>query len=674
MKSRTRRPYLFAGTLILLLAAFFRLWDLGTVPPGLLVDELHNAQLADAMRAGNVSVVYDEVTPGREGVYYALLVATSMLFGRGLILWRLPSVWLSLLGLCVTFSLVRRLLNGRVALLVMAYMAIAFWPVWMGRAVSNVAMMPLATASFGYMMTRAFRSSNPQEAGLWFTAAGVGLGAAQYIHVTAWGLGLVLLGFILYLGVSHPEVLRERWGNIVYSLLLAAIIFLPMVVYMVSHPGVRLPVPMAEQGDLLDVVPERALHTLGGLALRGDSSPNRNVPFRPILEPVSAVLFVVGVGVALSRAGRASLAMLPIWFILGLIPAALVPDAPNAEFMALLMPVVFVFPALALDEIGILLLRRRRVLGGWTGLVVALFVANALWTARDAFVRWPEGGDVRFNYQHDVASVARYLDVNTATTPVGLCVIPLPDTDDPFALRSDDLLGYFMHRHTLPIRKFDCRQTLVLAEGGREQVLVFLRSQYYEDVPGPLLAWLRFSEEESISGVPPGVVRRLEAEEQLGDLLSGAARSALAAWPPEASGGPGPASLPAEFVGNLRLESYQVRDGTLLPGELPELISYWRLTDSPPPPDVSLQVRLQSRPGVVAASEDWGADLDTLQSGDIVAQYNLLLTTEEEPLEPGDYRLAVGLVIPDTTVRLRALDGGRPRSDRLLLQNIEVVD
>ena len=79
MIQRIRRPYLLLATLILLLAAFFRVWQLGTTPPGLLVDELRNAQIADRLRTGEVQVVYDELTPGREGFYYAVLAATSVM-------------------------------------------------------------------------------------------------------------------------------------------------------------------------------------------------------------------------------------------------------------------------------------------------------------------------------------------------------------------------------------------------------------------------------------------------------------------------------------------------------------------------------------------------------------------------------------------------------------------
>lgn len=674
MKSRIRRPFLFAATLILLLAAFFRLWHLGTVPPGLLVDELHNAQLADRMRAGDMAVVYDQVVPGREGFYYALLAVTTTLFGRGLILWRLPSVWLSLLGLSVTFSLMRRLLNGRAALLVIALMGVTFWPVWLGRAVLHVTLMPLVTAAFAYMMTRAFAAQSRQEAGLWFAVAGIGLGVAQYIHVTAWGLLLILAGFVVYLMVTHPEVVRRNGANIVYALVLAAVIFAPLFVFILNHPGVRAPVPLADQPDWLAQVPERLARSVGGLFLRGDSSPNRNLPFRPAMDPFVGILFVVGLGVTIARFRRSAFAVLPIWLLLGLVPALLVPHVPHFEYMALVLPVVFAFPALALDEIHGLLRERPPALLA-LGVFVALIVAsNAAWTFRDAFLRWPHGGDVRFNYQADVASLAHYLDTSADPSPVGLCVTPPDETDDPFALSSDRLLGYFMHRSTLPVRKFDCRQTLVLAERGASQRLIFLPGHYYDDLPGPLLGWLRYGGEVNIPGVPPGVVRRVEAAEELGTFLQVTSGAAPVAWPPEASGGPGPASLPATFTDNLVLEGYEVRDATLLPGDAPEVTTYWRLT-GPPPHSLTLFAQLQSGPGqVVALSEEWGADLDTVQPDDIIIQYNLLQPVQADPLESGEYRLVVGLAVPGTEHRLRVLDGNRIRSDRLFLQRVQVVD
>jgi hypothetical protein len=317
---------------------------------------------------------------------------------------------------------------------------------------------------------------------------------------------------------------------------------------------------------------------------------------------------------------------------------------------------------------------RPRALEVLGGLVVLLVVGNSLWTARDTFLLWPQNGVVRFDYQSDVAAVARYLDTSGDPSPVGLCVTPPAGEGDTFAVPSDVLLDYFMHRSNLSIRRFDCRQTLVLAQNGVSQRIIFLHGHYYDDLPGPLLAWMQYGEEEVIPGVPPGVVRRLEAGEELDVFLRSVAGSVPLAWPPEASGGPGPTALPATFTDNLQLEGYRVRDDFLLPGEVPEVTTYWRLT-GPAPQRLQLFAHLRGRPGeIVAAQDAWGADVSSLQPDDIIVQYNLLQPTAAGEPESDTYRLAIGLYVPGTEHRLRVLDGGIPRSDRLLLQQVEIVD
>jgi hypothetical protein len=169
------------------------------------------------------------------------------------------------------------------------------------------------------------------------------------------------------------------------------------------------------------------------------------------------------------------------------------------------------------------------------------------------------------------------------------------------------------------------------------------------------------------------MVRRFEAEPELSAFLSETSSIAPVSWPPEASGGPGPTSLPATFTDNLRLEAYNVRDRTLLSGETAEVSTYWRLTE-PVPYDLRLFAHLQSGPGqVVAWSEDWGADLNSIQTNDIIVQYNLLQPTGDTLPEEGQYALAIGLYVPGTEHRLRVLYRNTPYSDRLILQNVNVL-
>jgi len=660
-----RRLYLALIVLLLLAAAFFRLCRLTTIPPGLLQEELVNAQLADSVRYGNIAVIYDEASPGREGLYTLLLSATTALTGRGLMLWRLPSVWLSLLGLSVTASLVKRLIGRRAALIAVGLMAVGFWPVWMGRAALQVTLMPLMSALVAYTLTRAFSAEDWLEGGLWFTLGGLALGFALYAHVTAWAILLLIGVFLLYLRLAHREALRRHRGNIVYALALALVMTLPLWVVLVQHPGLRAPVPLSEQMGWLADLPRRVGISLAGLALRGDMLPDHNIPGRPALDPVSAVLFVMGLGIAAANWRRPNRMLLLLWLVCGLVPAALLPRVPDFEYMALVMPIAFIFPALALDT----LLERLRLRRDVAILAAAaLVLGNGIWSYRDLFIRWPRLGDMRLNYQADVGLLAHYLDTSRDPSSVVICTMPVDRSEDVFALPNDVLLGYFMHRTTLPIRFFDCSQSLVIAEGGASQRIIFPRGHYY-DLPGPFLAWLQGSRDEPVPGIRPDIIRRVEIEDELADHVGAFITTVVVSWPPE-SGGPEALPLPARLSDSVAFLGYEVRDASIRRGDWVEVVTYWRM-DGLPPHELRLFAHLLGDPTVVIAQDDrLGVQMDTLRPRDVFLQYNMIQT--RAGTLPGDYTLSVGLYVPATGRRLPIYDGDEARANRFYLQPITI--
>jgi 4-amino-4-deoxy-L-arabinose transferase-like glycosyltransferase len=666
----------FAIAVILLIgAAFFRLHQLGTTPPGLQAEELLNAQLSDRMRQGLVSVIYSDVTPAREGLYHALLAASTTLTGRGMIMWRLPSVWLSMLALAATFALMRRLFGERVALMVLGLMAVTFWPVWMSRVVLHITLIPLAATLVGYTFVRAFQASDTGDASLWFTVGGLALGASQYTHVTAWTLPVIFIGFVVYLWITDRERLKPHLGNVFYALLLAATLNLPLFIFMVRHPGVREPVPVAGQAGLITQIPGRLLSTLAGLVLWGDTLPLHNLPGRPVYGPLIGLLMIVGLGVALRRWRKASYGMTLIWLVVGMLPTAFLPRKPDFELMAVILPVVFVFPAVGLRAIyqwvGETISGRARhlALSAISALVAVLVVGNTVSTYRDYFLRWPALAQMQVAYQSEVGALARYLDTSRDPTPVSICSIPANKDAEPFALSNQELLGYLMHRRSLPIRYYDCTQSLVLANGGESQRLIFPRGHYFDHLPGPLLAWMAYAHDEEVPGVGPDVVMRLDVADRLADQVGAFITTAPTAWPPE-SGEVRLADLPVSFGANVTFLGYTLRDSTIQPTDWVELTTYWRL-DGPPPDDLTLFAHLLGSPVVVIAQKDsLGPQINTLQTRDVFLQYSMIQTPGG--VTPGLYSLSVGMYFPGTNERLPIFENGDVRADRLFLQRIAI--
>jgi 4-amino-4-deoxy-L-arabinose transferase-like glycosyltransferase len=671
------RWYLGVAILLLLVGGFFRLWDLRTAPPGMSTDELVNAQLADHMRTGDVSVLYDEVVPAREGLYPALLAVITQVTGRGLLLWRLPSAWIAMLSLAVMSSLMKRLFSVRIALMSMGLMAVSFWPVWMGRAVLHVTVMPLLVSLTLYVMARAFVSRGTTSAALWFTSSGLMLGIVVYAHVTAWTMIVIPVVFVIYRWSLDREEVRRHWWNIFYAIALFAILVIPLAIFLAKHPGARALTATTGEGLGGLNFPGQFVQALAGLGLRGDIFVNHNLPGRPVLGPALSLLGLIGLGITLAQWRHRSYGLALIWLIVGLIPAALTSRPADFESMVVSMPVVFVFPAIGLRGIfsvvrGLSAARPafRRLLP-WVDAVVGLLIAaNAAWTYRDYFIIWPELPQVRLNYQADLGALAHYLDTDADPTPIAICAPPVDRAEHPFALSNDQLLDYVMHRHDLNLRYFDCSQSLLFINGGETERLIFPRGHYYDEMPGPLLAWLSDAQSEPVPGVSPDTVLRVNVSRRLADTAGAFTTTAPVAWPPE-SGEFRLAPVPISFEHNVTFLGYSIRDETLHPSDYLELVSYWRL-DGPPPPELTMFAHLLGNSVVVLAQNDnLGVNVAQLQTRDVFIQYSLLQTPEG--ISPGLYPVSVGLYLPSTNERLRAFENGAARGDRLFLKRITIT-
>ena len=144
-------------------------------------------------------------------------------------------------------------------------------------------------------------------------------------------------------------------------------------------------------------------------AFKGDSQWRYNIPGRPFLSPIMAILFFLGLVLAIWQiiAGirhreqiktATACFMAIIWLILALIPVLITgPDLSMTQAIGL-QPVLYVFPALALF-MGIERVRVPKKVS--YALVVILFVGVAILTVRDYFFLWAKAPEVRVSIRVD---------------------------------------------------------------------------------------------------------------------------------------------------------------------------------------------------------------------------------------------------------------------------------
>ena len=383
---------------------------LGEVPPGLAHDEVANWLIAKDILSGH-HAIYFTAAYGHEPLYQYLQAATVLLFGDHWLGVRYPSVALGLLGLAATYALVRRLFGVSTALLTAGWLAVSFWPVSYARVGLRAILLPFAAALSAYFMHRALNSAKGRPVSQSLTSpdwllAGLLLGLSFYTYMASRVLPFTFAAFLAYSLLLCVRT-RRFWRGMLLMFGVAAIVSAPLLVWLTAHPGAEARVAEVQEplNRLLDGDPSlvwrNLLANIRLFTIAGDPWPRQNLPGRPIFsDPVSAALFFGGLLIALWRWRDPRYGFLLIWLFGALVPSIITSDAPSSIRDILALVVVFVFPALALTEIGRWLeaLHQSRgrsgrspsnlpwVIARWSLLVFPLILTGLL-TVRDYFIR-----------------------------------------------------------------------------------------------------------------------------------------------------------------------------------------------------------------------------------------------------------------------------------------------
>src|SRR5512137_528639 len=142
----SRRSHFFWPLVItLLIAAFLRLWQLDTVPPGLHYDEAADTIIAQQIARGESAPIFVAAYTGKEVLFFYWAAAWMKLIGPTVFAMRLAAAMLGILTVAVTYRVVRELLasplarHGRgggdegIALLATIFIATSFWVILLSR-------------------------------------------------------------------------------------------------------------------------------------------------------------------------------------------------------------------------------------------------------------------------------------------------------------------------------------------------------------------------------------------------------------------------------------------------------------------------------------------------------------------------------------------------------------
>jgi len=695
MKSPPQRKWLPLLLLlaITLLAATVRLYRLDALPPGLYHDEAYNGLDALALLRGEARPVFFEAWEqvafanqiaalphgrwpvffvgnyGREPVFYYLLALSLALVGVRPLAIRLVPALIGILLVPAVYWLARELLAGeaaprrrRVALLAALNVATWYWLVHFSRFGIRPMLLPLvATLTFACLL-RGQRTGSR----LAWAAGGFWLALSLYTYTPARVLPLAVLGWLAVVAWVERGFVRRRWREWATFATVALVVAAPLVAFFVQHPEwawfraqyVATDAVGVEVQSLSEMLIGNVGLILKGFFWLGENHLRHNLPGRPMLDPVQAVCFLLGLSLTLARLARSltshsslltSHFSLLLWLPVMLLPTYLTSDAPHFGRAIGITPAIAVLMALGVDGLWGWAQKRKR-----TAWVVALALAAGLLytaarTTQDYFVRWAGHPDLAAAFQVDLVALGEY----ARALPADESIYLTPPTEE-----------YATVLFTLGGRGHDRIKSFAAAAGalpaGREShAATYLVRLGDETALALLEGWL-----------PQGQI--------VDDGPHFTAYRVPPAGPRVTPGSP----LAANWADQIALLGYDLPGVAFHAGDSLPVTVYWRALSGMDLP-YTFFVHLLGPFNPATNGPLWGQHdaqpgngtfpTTAWEAGEIVLDRYLVPIPPEAP--PGQYELEIGFYYLPTLARLPVLDSsGQAIGDRVLLSPVRVAE
>jgi 4-amino-4-deoxy-L-arabinose transferase-like glycosyltransferase len=411
-----RNRYLLAVAAVTLLAAFVRIYRIETFPPGLHGDEAWTG--IDARRVLDEGWIGPYV-PSALGqpsgpLYWTALV--FKLFGDGLLQLRLSMAVLGVATVGVTYFAACQMFDRRTGLLACALLAFMSWHILFSRTAFMVTAQPLAEAVFLATFFLAFK----RDSYLLYGVAGAVLGIGVYSY-NAYPV------FVAASGVFAIVMLAREWRR--WRRLAPQLLVMSLVAFIVAQPLISyvrddkndylahhrlisiLYKPEFEDADLRGkarVLIDRTVDWAGLMTVDPKIDYTDGTGVEPILDRVTLVLLLAGVGVCLKRRQPAHLALL-VYLVVLPVSAIITVDASARRSLAL-TPVVAMLAALPLACVwdwAELQPDRARRIGRLS--IAAIVVAIAAFNLRTYFRDEARSEPARWVYVEQLAAASKYI-------------------------------------------------------------------------------------------------------------------------------------------------------------------------------------------------------------------------------------------------------------------------
>jgi 4-amino-4-deoxy-L-arabinose transferase-like glycosyltransferase len=417
------RSELLLLALIVLLGFGLMGYRVGDVPPGFHGDEAESGmqalKLLDGEVDGLISVGWYHIPI----LGFAWHAVSMRIFGDTVFGLRMSSVIVGTLTL-LPFYFLTRLLFGRTTALLATFLLAVSHPFFaLNRLGINYTQTTLFEVLTFYFLFRGLHSRRWWD----FAASGLFMGAGLYLYYASRLAPFIILGFVVLAGIANRRFLQEHWRGIAVLCLAAIVIFAPMGLYFLHEPWHFMSrtsnvFVLGSQGWEDTPYPRESmvLALLGqaGRVLplfnRGGDMSGQYGYKGAMLDFITAILFVLGMGYSFAHARQPRHCLLLLWFWATMIVGGMLTlPAPFIPRLAGMLPVLCIFAGVALERIlGVFQQTwgSGRATNAALGLLVALTLSVVAFLNYDTYFNKYLSTIEGWAMREPATAIARYMD------------------------------------------------------------------------------------------------------------------------------------------------------------------------------------------------------------------------------------------------------------------------
>jgi 4-amino-4-deoxy-L-arabinose transferase-like glycosyltransferase len=350
-----------AFVLIFALAIFLRTYHFNSIPPGIYVDETNGGLDALYVNEGRDASPFGTGWYGTPNGYIYYMAGMFKLFGANWLSLKLVSLIPAILTVPAVYLLARLMFGPLAGLSAMLLMAVSRWHLSMSRWGWNETAPPLFQVLSFFFLIRGLRDRRALD----YTLSGLLMGLSIYTYLSARLALATMVLYALYWVFSDPSgwrvSLRRSGLGLAMSALAFSVAAAPIAITYATDPfsfqnrvsQISIFRDVTDQHSLKPLV-QNITDILKFFHQTGDHQGKHNLPDEPMTDPITGLLFAIGLGYAVLGWRDQRRILLLLWLVLGLAGSYLSShhESPQSYRALTALPAVVLMAADVLDRIG----------------------------------------------------------------------------------------------------------------------------------------------------------------------------------------------------------------------------------------------------------------------------------------------------------------------------------